>query len=342
VPVETDAPLAPLTTLRLGGPARRLVTATTDDELVAALDGEPDLVLSGGSNLVLPDAGIDGTVVRISTTGVRLDRDDADVLVSVAAGEPWDPLVARVVDAGLAGFESLAGIPGSTGATPVQNVGAYGQEVSDTLVSVDCYDRARRERLRVAAGDCGLGYRTSRFRHQDRLVVLGATFRLRRSRVSGPVRYAELARALGVAVGERAPLADAHDAVVALRRGKGMVVDDADADSCSAGSFFTNPVLDAAGYDALVARAGTAVPCFRGDDGRRKVPAAWLIERAGFGKGYGDGRVGISAKHTLALVNRGGGTTAELLALARTIRDGVRDRFAVELQPEPVIVGASL
>ena len=350
--VEADAPLAPLTTLGIGGRARRLVTVTTDDDLVACLRelddaGEPTLLLAGGSNVVLPDEGFAGTVVRIATKGSRFEpAGDGSVTLYTAAGEPWDELVAATVGERLAGFECLSGIPGSTGATPVQNVGAYGQEVADTLVSVDVYDRDRRERRRLAAAECGLGYRRSRFKYSERVVVLGVTFRLERSAHSGPVRYAELARRLGVALGERAPLDDVRAAVLDLRRGKAMVVDPADPDSRSAGSFFTNPVLDRTSYAALVARAGADVPSFPVDGdsggGAVKVPAAWLIERAGFGRGYGTGAVGISSKHTLALVNRGGGTAAELLALARAIRDGVRGRFGVELHPEPVIVGATL
>jgi UDP-N-acetylmuramate dehydrogenase len=348
VTVTTGTELAPLTTLRIGGPASRFVEARTDDELVGWLRdlddaGEPTLVLAGGSNVVLPDDGFAGTVVRIATTGVAVEATDGGaVRLRAAAGESWDDLVALTVREQLAGFECLSGIPGSTGATPVQNVGAYGQEVADTLVAVEVYDRDRRERRHLPAADCGLGYRTSRFKHRDRVVVLGAEFELTRSASSAPVRYAELAQALDVAIGGLAPLADVRSAVLALRRGKGMVLDAADPDSVSAGSFFTNPVLSRAGYDALVERAGEPVPAFPADGGTAKVPAAWLIERAGFAKGYGDGAVGISRKHTLALVNRGGGTARELLALAREIRDGVRNRFGVELAPEPVIVGASL
>jgi UDP-N-acetylmuramate dehydrogenase len=356
VTVAADVPLAPLTTLGIGGPARRLVTVATDDELVGCvreLDdaGEPTLLLAGGSNLVLPDEGFDGTVVRIATSGVQLEPDgDGFVLVDVAAGEPWDELVALTVREGLAGFECLSGIPGSTGATPVKNVGAYGQEIADTLVSVDAYDRERRTRERLPAAACGLGYRRSRFKHSDRVVVLGATFRMARSSDSCPVRYLELANRLGIAVGERAPLDAVRAAVLELRRGKAMVVDPTDPDSRSAGSFFTNPVLDRPAFEALVARAGESVPHFvAADEGgveagveAVKVPAAWLIERAGFGRGYGAGAIGISTKHSLALVNRDGGTARELLALARTIRDGVRERFGVELQPEPVIVGTTL
>jgi UDP-N-acetylmuramate dehydrogenase len=331
--------LAPLTTLKLGGPARRLVEAGTEAELVAAVRAAepPVLVLAGGSNVVIADEGVPGTVVRVATRGIERDGPR----LRVAAGEPWEPLVTLCVEAGLQGFECLAGIPGSTGATPIQNVGAYGQEVAETVESVRVLDRATGVVEELPAAACGFVYRGSVFKHRDRHVVLAVTFRLREQPVSGPLRYAELARALGVPVGGTAPLADVAEAVLALRRRKGMVVDPDDPDSVSAGSFFTNPILDADAYAALADRLGPDLrpPAFPEPDGRIKTSAAWLIERAGFHRGYGNGRVGISTKHTLALVNRGGGTTAELLALAREIAAGVRARFGVQLVPEPVLVG---
>jgi len=332
--------LAPLTTLRLGGPARRLVAARTEEEVVAAIGeadaaGEPALVLSGGSNVVIADAGFPGTVVHVRTRGVGRDGP----LLRVQAGEPWDALVARTVAEGLQGFECLSGIPGSTGATPVQNVGAYGQEVAETVEWVRVLDRATGDVATMPAAACGFEYRRSVFKHDPRRVVLEAGFRLRERDDSGPLRYAELARALGVPVGAGAPLADVREAVLALRRGKGMVLDPADPDSVSAGSFFTNPVLEADAFAALEARTPAAPPAFPQSDGRIKTSAAWLIERAGYARGYGDGRVGISTKHTLALVNRGGARTVDLVALAREIAGGVRERFGVPLVPEPVFVG---
>ena len=335
-----SAELAPLTTLRLGGPAGRLVEAHTEAELVDAVRaadaaGEPLLVLAGGSNVVIADAGFPGTVVLLRTRGVERARDE----LRVQAGEPWDALVARTVADGLQGFECLSGIPGSTGATPIQNVGAYGQDVSETVTWVRVLDRATGELVTLPAAECGFGYRTSAFRKDPRRVVLEVGFRMREQRASGPLRYAELARALDVPVGGTAPLADVREAVLGLRRGKGMVVDPADPDSVSAGSFFTNPILAADAFAALEARAGAAPPAFPEPDGRIKTSAAWLIGRAGFERGDGDGRVGISSKHTLALVNRGGATTAELVALARAIAERVRDRFGVRLVPEPVFVG---
>jgi UDP-N-acetylmuramate dehydrogenase len=332
--------LAELTTLRLGGPAGRLVEARTDEELITAVReaDRPALVIAGGSNVVVADEGVPGTVVRIATRGV--ERDDAGRLV-VAAGESWDDLVALTVAEGLQGFECLSGIPGSVGATPIQNVGAYGQEVAETIGSVRVYDRETDRVVDMPAAECGFGYRTSVFRYHDRHVVLSVAFRLRQTDQSGPLHYAELARTLGVPVGGTAPLAAVREAVLELRRGKGMVIDPADPDSVSAGSFFTNPILDHADYEALIVRAGTGLspPAWPEPDGRIKTSAAWLIERAGFHRGHGNGRVGISTKHTLALVNRGGATTTELMSLAREIAGGVRERFGVSLHPEPVLVG---
>jgi UDP-N-acetylmuramate dehydrogenase len=339
--------LADFTTLRLGGPAGRLVEAADEAAIVAAVRaadaaGEPLLVLAGGSNLVVADAGFPGTVLRIATRGVR-----GDAVLEVAAGEPWDPFVARCVAEGRAGVECLSGIPGSVGATPIQNVGAYGQEVSESVVSVRAFDRDADAVREIPAAECGFSYRSSAFkRTPGRWVVLAVTFALPARQLSAPIRYAELARALAIGEGESAPLADVRGAVLALRRGKGMVVDAADPDSVSAGSFFTNPVLPPAAFAALEERArarlgdDVRVPRFPQADGSLKTSAAWLIERAGFARGHGDpGTVAISAKHTLALTNRGGGTTAQLMALAREIAAGVEAAFGVELEPEPVLVG---
>ena len=366
-PSAAQVPLAGYTTLRLGGPARRFAAAADDVELVAqvwAADerGDPLLVLGGGSNLVVADAGFPGTVVHVATRGVRHRPDGDSVLLTVAAGEDWDTVVAGTVADGLAGLECLSGIPGLAGATPIQNVGAYGQEIAQTLVAVRGYDRERGEVVDLTAAECGFGYRTSAFKRSlhswasgpavtGRFVVLGVTFRLERSAESAPVRYAELARALGIGEGGRAPLGEVRSAVLALRRRKGMVLDAADPDTRSAGSFFTNPVLDPAAFAALeravaaTCGPGTRVPTFPTGPGQVKVPAAWLIERAGFAKGYAPGPdtgARISAKHTLALVNPGGATTASLLALAREVAGGVRKAFGVELAPEPVLVGVDL
>ncbi|HEY2128101.1 MAG TPA: UDP-N-acetylmuramate dehydrogenase [Streptosporangiaceae bacterium] len=356
-PVRDQVLLAGLTTLGVGGPARRFVRASTDAELIAAVRaadqrGEPLLILAGGSNLVIADAGFPGTVVQIATRGIEQEPDGAEaVRLTVAAGEDWDGVVAYCVHAGLAGLECLSGIPGRTGATPIQNVGAYGQEVAEVITAVRVYDRLTGEVTELAGADCGFGYRTSMFKRDSsgRRVVLGVTFRLLPSALSAPIRYAELARALGVPEGDRAPLSAVRSAVLTLRRGKGMVLDPADPDSRSAGSFFTNPVLDDAQFAALqkivAERSGgdLPIPQFPAGPGQVKVPAAWLIGQAGFAKGHpGTRGARISTKHTLALVNPGGATAADIAGLAREIRDQVRDELGVDLACEPVLVGLTL
>ena len=337
--------LAELTTLRLGGPARAVIDATTESHLVDAVRiadeaGDAVLVVGGGSNLVVADEGVDGTVIRVLTRGITVDSDACSgAMVTVAAGEPWDEVVARAVSEGWVGIEALSGIPGSTGATPIQNVGAYGQEVSQTIASVRTYDRYERRVRTFAAADCDFSYRHSRFKAEpSRHVVLSVTFQLALGDLGAPVAYAELARVLGVAVGERAPAAAVRDAVLRLRRGKGMVLDAVDHDTWSAGSFFTNPLLTPEQAAALPADA----PRFEQPDGSVKTSAAWLIDHAGFAKGHGTAAVSLSTRHTLALTNRGHGTTAELLDLAREVRDGVHRAYGIVLVNEPVLVGCSL
>lgn len=343
--IERDVPLAPRTTLGVGGPARRFARVTTVGQLRAALveaerAGERVLVLGGGSNLLVGDDGWPGMVVQIAIDDVQLEDDGGEVLVHAGAGVVWDDLVARTVEHGLAGLECLSGIPGLVGATPLQNVGAYGQEVSDTIEVVDAVERPSLQLVELVPADCGFGYRTSRFKGSDRWVVTHVTFRLPRSASSRPIRYAELATSLGVAEGATAPLAQVRAKVIELRRRKGMVVDPSDPDSRSAGSFFTNPIVEAPALAALEARlpAGTQLPRWPQPDGRVKLSAGWLIERAGFARGTARGQAGISSKHALALVNRGGATARELLALAAEIQEGVRSQLGIELEPEPVIV----
>jgi UDP-N-acetylmuramate dehydrogenase len=340
-----DVPLAPLTTLRLGGPAARMVEIQSEDDVMLAVRdadarGEPLLVLGGGSNIVVADAGFPGLVANMAIRGIDVRKDGQRVVVDVAAGEDWDPLAAHAVDEGWSGFECMSGIPGRVGATPIQNVGAYGQEVSDTVAWVRAFDREDQAFVTLEASACGFGYRTSLFKRESRWIVTRVRFVLEAGR-EAPVRYAELARVLSLPRGARAPSRTVRDTVLELRQSKGMVLDPSDPDSVSAGSFFVNPILDAQAFAELERRAGERPPCFEVGDGRAKVPAAWLVERAGFPKGWGHGAVGVSRKHALALVNRGGATTRELLALARAICEGVRARFGVELEPEPVFVGCS-
>jgi UDP-N-acetylmuramate dehydrogenase len=368
--------LSAYTTLGLGGPAGRFIEAASDEELVAAVRaadkaGDSVLVLGGGSNLVVADAGFPGTVIRVATQGVSVSghgspnstAPDETVAVTAVAGEIWDGLVEWTVSERLSGIECMAGIPGLAGATPIQNVGAYGQEVSQTITAVRAFDRRRDEVVTLSSAQCGFGYRTSMLKRAAAglatgpYIVLGVTFGLGRPPTSGPalstpVHYPELAEALEVALGDRVPLEQARDAVLALRRAKGMVLDPADPDTRSAGSFFTNPIVTAEQFAEVQRRAAErlGVPVhvrhYPADpsgtsNGAVKVSAAWLIEQAGFGKGFGDA-ARISTKHSLALTNPGGADTADLLALARQIRTGVRVAFGVELANEPVLVGVSL
>lgn len=348
--------LADLTTLRLGGPAPELRTAASVDDVVAGVrdavrSGSGLLVLGGGSNLVIADAGVPDPVLRVAVPGVRVEPEAEStdtVVATIGAGVDWDAAVAELVDAGYGELAPLSGIPGSTGATPVQNVGAYGTEVSDVLAGVQVVDRATGEVARMSVDDLRLAYRSSVLRGTDRAVVTAVEFRLSTRPVT--VRYAELARTLDVPVGGSAPAAAVREAVLGLRRGKGMVLDAEDRDTWSVGSFFTNPLLTAeqaaVAGDAVRARLGDDVvwPAYPAPGDRVKWSAAWLIERAGFAKGHPGpgGRVSLSTKHTLALTNRGDGTTEDLVALAREIRDGVRDAFTVTLEPEPVFIGVRL
>lgn len=362
---ELDAPLAPLTTMHVGGNAARLVTVETPDEIVDAVREvddaeEPLLVVSGGSNLVIADEGFAGTVVHIATKGVTVESQDycGGAFVRVAAGEVWDDVVARAVAEGWAGIEALSGIPGYAGATPVQNVGAYGQEVAQTIAQVRVYDRIEQQVRTFYASDCRFAYRHSIFkdqswRGQGRYVVIYVAFQLEVADLSRPVAYKALADGLDVEIGTRVPLGDAREAVLAQRRRRGMVHDPADHDTWSCGSFFTNPILGADEFTAFERRAlerlgaegaeGSVPPRFDAGEGRVKTAAAWLIEQAGFSKGYRmPGPAALSTKHTLAITNRGEATAADVVALAREIRDGVHEAFGITLVNEPVFVGATL
>jgi UDP-N-acetylmuramate dehydrogenase len=347
-PRQLDTPadsLGAYTTLRLGGPAGTLTVATETDQAVttvrnAAAEGRPLLVLAGGSNVVIGDAGFPGEVLLLRTRGIEVVATRAEsVVLRVAAGEAWDDFVEYAVSNGWSGVECLSGIPGSAGATPIQNVGAYGQEVAHTIVAVHAYDRELDAVRMMTPRECGFAYRSSVFKHSDRYLVTQVDFRLAVSGDSAPIRYAELARSLGAEPGDRVPLRQARDTVLKLRAGKGMVLDPDDKDTWSVGSFFTNPVVSGERWAEL---GLASAPHWPGDDGTVKIPAAWLIEHAGFPKGFAGAGVAISSKHTLALTNRGAGSTEGLLELARTIRDGVRARFGVELHPEPVLVNCTL
>jgi UDP-N-acetylmuramate dehydrogenase len=333
VQVRRDVPLADLTTLAVGGPIERLVEVEDAAELVAAVrdadeSGRPLLLLGGGSNVVAPDEGWPGDVVAVRSRGIERTGER----LVVQAGHDWDDLVAYTVRGGLAGMEALSGIPGSTGATPVQNVGAYGQEVAQTVTAVRVYDRTEKSEYTLTPAECGFAYRDSRLKREPgRFVVLDVTFALHAGELSRPVGYAELARRLGVEIGEQAPLADVRAAVLELRRGKGMVLDPADPDSRSAGSFFTNPIVPAE-------RAVEGCPSWPAGDGHVKLSAAWLVQHAGFGRGTREGHVGTSSRHSLALTTEPGATAGELLAFADRVVATVQEKFGVTLEREPTHV----
>ncbi|MFD1212817.1 UDP-N-acetylmuramate dehydrogenase [Arthrobacter sp. GCM10027362] len=357
------ASLAPLTTVAVGGPARCYVEAKSEAGIIDAVRsaddaGEPLLIIGGGSNLVIADDGWPGTVLRIAGTGYSVDDGGSGtVRLRAEAGQPWDELVDLAVRHGWSGLEALSGIPGLTGATPVQNVGAYGSDVSHTIASVRTWDREGQAVKTFANAELDFGYRDSVLKRSTvngspRYVVLSVEFRLEQDRLSAPVRYAELARSLGVEAGQRAGAAEVRREVLRLRASKGMVLDAADRDTFSTGSFFTNPIVDPAVADTLPENA----PRWPAG-GQVKLSAAWLIDHAGFGKGFGlagtangrldgfavaRGRASLSTKHTLAISNRGNATAADILAIARTVRDGVEDAFGIRLQPEPLLINCSL
>jgi UDP-N-acetylmuramate dehydrogenase len=350
--LQEDVALAPLTTLGLGGVARHLRAVSTLDDAVEAVRwarrrGEAVTVLGGGSNVVVADVGLSGFVLQAAFRGVEIVRDGETALVTAGAGEVWDELVAETVARGLAGLECLAGIPGLVGATPIQNVGAYGQEVGDIVETVRVLDLETLERRELSAEDCGFGYRSSFFRERPgRYLVLDVTYRLRPGGAPTLI-YDELRRAISAGNGPPPTVGSVREAVLRLRRAKSMVLDPNDPNRRSVGSFFVNPVLETGAFREAERRGRQAgvlsdhveIPRFNIGSGRLKVPAGWLIERAGFSKGMRRGPVGISSSHALALVHHGGGTAAQLVDLAREIRDGVRDTFGITLRPEPVFLG---
>ncbi len=341
--VAANVPLASMTTLRVGPVARRVITCVSSDQIIATLRtldgaGEPVLVLGGGSNVVVADDLTDLTVVRLASAGITVDGST----LYAEAGADWDSVVEHAVHAGLGGLECLSGIPGSAGATPVQNVGAYGVEVADWMSRVMLLDRRTGEVRWMPAGELGFSYRHSVLKNSAEACVLAVEFVLDPAGSSAPVRYAELANALGVDVGARTDPQRVRSSVLALRAGKGMVLDAADHDTWSVGSFFTNPVVSQDEFDRLRADSPVPVPHYPAEGGV-KLAAGWLVEQAGFGKGFpGTGPCRLSTKHALALTNRGGANAADVVALARTVRDGVLRTFGVTLVPEPVLVGCAL
>ena len=347
VPPTASVPLAPFCTLGIGGPARWLVRATSRDEVAAAYAwaadrGVPLFVLGGGSNVVIADEGVDGLVLHIALTGVEVSTAGADTLMTAGAGEAWDAVVAGAVTRGLAGVECLSGIPGTVGGTPIQNVGAYGQEVGHVIESVTAFDLHEKGVVRLGASECGFAYRMSRFKRADagRFVVCDVTFRLR----EGPptTTYPDVVDQLARDGIKTPDVRHTREAVLAIRRRKGMVIDAVDPDTRSVGSFFMNPVVARASYDRIAAiNSHVRVPSYVMQNGDVKIPAAWLIEQSGFAKGHAEGRVGLSTKHPLALINRGGATARDVVTVAGRIKRAVIDRFGVSLRPEPVFVGFS-
>ena len=340
-----EVPLAPYTTFQIGGPARWFAEALSEDDIAAGIAFAterklPLFILGGGSNLLVSDSGFSGLVLRIALRGIRSTEESGRSIIFAAAGEDWDDLVAYAVAAGLAGVECLSGIPGTVGGTPVQNVGAYGQEVSQTIVTVRAFDRKTGQFVDLPASDCGFSYRRSIFNstQRERYVVSRVDYALNQN---GPPNfvYADLARYFAARNGASPTLAEVRDAVRTIRQQKGMLIVPGDADCRSAGSFFKNPVVPVAMLDKLAEKLGilkSSIPSYPAQDGEVKLSAAWLIERAGFPKGYVLGNAGISSRHTLALINRGGATAADILALRDKLVQTVAAGFAIRLEPEPV------
>lgn len=341
--VAENVPLAGRTTLRVGPVAQRLITCDTTGSLIEVLSelpvGDDVLVLAGGSNVVLADDLTGLTVVAVANTAITVDG----AVLRAEAGASWDDVVVAALAHGLGGLECLSGIPGSAGATPIQNVGAYGAEVADTISRVRLLNRATGSDEWVGPDRLGFGYRHSVLKYQSSMIVLEVEFTLDPAGRSAPLRYGELAGTLGAQPGETADPMRVREAVLALRGAKGMVLDAADHDTWSVGSFFTNPVVSHPVFERLRDDVGGQVPHYPAPDGV-KLAAGWLVERSGFGKGYPgpDESARLSTKHALALTNRGSATTADLIALARTVRDGVLGRFGIELTPEPVLIGCAL
>lgn len=341
--IKRNIPLAPFTTLGVGGPAKFFLAVQTEADVVeafqwAAARGEKVFVLGGGSNILVSDAGFDGLVLKVELRGVEFADEGDSVNVTAGAGEDWDRLVEASVRRALVGFECLSGIPGTVGGTPVQNVGAYGQDVSETIVSVKVFDRASGSFVTLSNAECGFEYRKSIFNtsERDRYVVVSVRYRLPKNG-QPKIAYKDLKEHFG----DRSPtLAEVREAVLKIRRSKSMVVDREDPDSRSAGSFFKNPIVATSVAAAIAEELGLdRVPQFPAGDGFVKIPAAWLIEHSGLSKGFALGNAGISRSHALAIVNRGGATASEIVALMELIQKSVRDKFGIDLYPEPILIG---
>jgi UDP-N-acetylmuramate dehydrogenase len=338
--------LSELTTLHVGGPARTVIFAQSETELIGAVQAadavhEPLLILGGGSNVLVGDEGFDGTVIVVQTQGNSYEIDACSGgMLQVAAGVNWDEFVAFTLEKKLANLESLSGIPGTVGAAPIQNIGAYGHEVGEVIARVRAYDRVKQEIHTFTASECGFGYRTSIFKEQaERYLVLDVTFQLRRGESSLPVLYSELAQSLGVEVGARVPTQELRAQVLEIRRSKGMLYKPEQSENLwSAGSFFTNPIVSAELAETLPADA----PRFGQPDGRVKLSAAWLMQRAGVVKGESNGGAKISERHVLALTNAGSATASDLIELARIARDKVKAHFGIELTPEVRLINTVL
>ena len=335
--------LSKYTTLRVGGPAKSIVNVSTEAEIIAAIEAtgdSPVLIIGGGSNVLISDSGFEGTVIHIANNQAESEVDACSgATLTIGAGEDWDRFVATTISRGFAGLETLSGIPGTVGAAPIQNIGAYGHEVSEFITRVRTYDRHAKAIKTFTNAECEFEYRSSHFKkHPGRYIVLSVQFQIRTGEISTPITYAELAKKLGIAVGEKAPVIDTRNAVMELRASKGMLLNPEDKDSWSAGSFFTNPIISTEIASALPEGA----PKWPTSDGRVKTSAAWLIENSGIDKGQSHGGARISTKHVLALTNSGSATAEELIQLAREVRASVQEKFGITLEPEVNLVGVTL
>jgi UDP-N-acetylmuramate dehydrogenase len=331
------------TSLRVGGPAKNIINVSTEAEIIAAIEGagdSPVLIIGGGSNVLISDGGFEGTVIHIANNQAESEVDACSgATLTIGAGENWDDFVAATISRGFAGLETLSGIPGTVGAAPIQNIGAYGHEVSEFITRVRTYDRENKAIKTFTNAECEFEYRNSHFKkHPGRYIVISVQFQIRRGEVSTPITYAELAKKLGIAVGEKASVVDTRKAVMELRASKGMLLNPDDKDSWSAGSFFTNPIVSSEIASALPESA----PKWPMADGRVKTSAAWLIENSGIDKGQSHGGARISTKHVLALTNTGNATAEELIQLAREVRASVESKFGITLEPEVNLIGLSL